>query len=311
MTGGRPPRFSADVVSAIAADALGTSTAEVLHLAVGWGNENWRVRTVEGDDFVLKLGPPGSAPKWEATREAYAIAASRGMPVNELVHFDASCAAAGGWVVRVLRWVDGVDPAPVVADPVPARRFFGELGVAVRSLHQHPVERFSSRLDGSKPGFDRWDAYVAHRWPEIVARVEAAGAFGDVELSELGEEVAALAAAVSDVARPALCHRDLHLGNLLATPDGGLAAVLDFDGAEAWDPAIDVVKLRWLVFPAVGAAAAEAFAAGYGSLPARWDERVRLAELLELVNTVGNAVAAGDPSYERSARRRLAEVRRG
>jgi aminoglycoside phosphotransferase (APT) family kinase protein len=304
----RPPRFEAAVVEAVAADALGAGVAWARHLAVGWGNENWRVRTVTGDDFVLKLGPPESGPKWQATRGAYAVAAARGVPVNELVHFDPSCAAAGGWVVRILRWVDGVEPAPVLSDPAHCRRFFTSLGVAVRSLHEHPVDGFCSRLDGSKPSFGRWDDYVAFRWSEVRARVEAAAAFGEAEISDLERELAESAAAVADVVRPALCHRDLHLGNLLATPDGGLAAVLDFDGAEAWDPAIDVVKLRWLVFPHQPGAA-EAFAAGYGEPPARWDERVRLVDVLELTNTVANAVATQDESFERSARQRLAEVR--
>ena len=113
---------------------------------------------------------------------------------------------------------------------------------------------------------------------------------------------------MAGVVTPALCHRDLHLGNVLATPDGHLAAVLDFDGAEAWDPAIDVVKLRWLVFPD-HEGAADAFARGYGPFPPRWDERVRLVELLELTNTVANAVADGDEAFERSARARLAAVR--
>ena len=307
---GRPPRFEPAVVEEIARNALGEAVAEAHHLAVGWGNENWRVRTEGGSAFVLKLGPPESGPKWQATRGAYGIAASLGVPVNDLVHFDPSCDVAGGWVVRILRWMEGEDAGPVVLGDVERRRrFFAELGVAVRALHSHPVEQFSSRLDGSAPAFDGWDAYVAYRWPQVRARLEAAAAFDADEIDALAAEIAALAAGVADVARPALCHRDLHLGNLLATPEGGLAAVLDFDGAEAWDPAIDVVKLRWLVFPH-HPGAADAFAEGYGEVPAAWDERVRLVELLELTNTVANAVADTDRSFERSARQRLAEVRR-
>ena len=307
---GRPPRFEASTVRAVAEAALGAPIAACDHLPVGWGNENWRVETTSGERFIVKLGPPASAAKWQATGLAAAVAADRGIPVPEVVHADPSCAAAGGWVVRILRWIDAHPPEDVLRKPEATARFFTEVGAAVRTLHDHPVEGFTSRLDGSAPSFARWDGYVAHRWPQIRARCEAAGAFAEGDLDGFEREVRELAAQVSEVAEPACCHRDLHLGNLLATSDGHLAAILDFDGAEAWDPAIDVVKLRWLVFPNFDGSA-EHFAAGYGAWPARWEERVLLVELLELVNTVANAVATGDAAFERSARRRLAEVRGG
>lgn len=305
---GRPARFEPDAVCAIASGALGMDLARVDHVPVGWGNENWRVETVAGERFVLKLGPPDSAAKWQATRLAHEVAAGRGIPVPELVHADMAGAAAGGWIVRILRWIDGHPPEEVLTTTDARRRFFTEVGAAVRTLHDHPVDGFSSRLDGSAPTFDRWDGYVAHRWQQVRARAEAAGAFEHAALDQLGREVAELAAAVAADTEPAICHRDLHLGNLLATADGHLAAVLDFDGAEAWDPAIEMVKLRWLVFPQ-HEGAAEAFSDGYNGWPSHWAERVRLVELLELTNVVGNAVATGDASFEASARTRLAEVR--
>ena len=310
MTNGRPPRFDAATVRAIAADALGADIEHAVHVPVGWGNENWRVETADRRDrFVVKLGPPGSAAKWAATRIAYGVAAERGLPVPELLHADAAGERAGGWVVRILRWIDAHPPEAVLTSNDARARFFTEVGAAVRALHGHPVDAFSSRLDGSAPTFERWDGYVAFRWEQVRARAAAARAFEPQELDALERELTELAQAVADSAEPALCHRDLHLGNLLATDDAHLAAVLDFDGAEAWDPAIEVVKLRWLVFPD-HPGADEHFAAGYGGWPPQWDERVRLAEVLELSNVVANAVANGERAFERSARRRLAEVRR-
>ena len=306
---GRPPRFDAATVAAVAADALGTPIHRVDHVPVGWGNENWRVEIAAGDRFVLKLGPPGSAAKWEATRMAYAAAGDRGLPVPELVHVDLSCEAVGGWVVRILRWIDAHAPHEVLTTPEARARFFTEVGAARRALHGHPVDGFSSRLDGSAPTFSGWDGYVGDRWVRVRARAEAASAFDGAELDDLEAQILELAGTVGGVATPALCHRDLHLDNLLATADGHLAAVLDFDGAEAWDPACELVKLRWLVFPH-HEHAAEHVADGYGTWPACWDERVRLAELLELSNVVANAVATGDAGFERSARARLALVRR-
>jgi Ser/Thr protein kinase RdoA (MazF antagonist) len=302
---GRPPRFSPTAVAAVAEAALGIEIEHAQHLPVGWGNENWRVDGADGLRYVVKLGPRASAPKWQATRQAYAVAADQHVPAPELLHLDPACAAAGGWVVRILRWIEG-EPA----EGVLGAAFFEELGAAVRRLHTHPIDAFSSRLDGSAPSFERWDGYVAHRWPQIRARLAATEAFDRPQIDQLAHEITQRAADVADEARPALCHRDLHLGNLLATADGRLAAILDFDGAEAWDPAIDVVKLRWLVFPSHHGAS-EAFAHGYGPTPPRWDERIHLAELLELTNTVANAIATSDAEFEASARRRLAEVQRG
>jgi Ser/Thr protein kinase RdoA (MazF antagonist) len=293
-------------VAAIASAALGVDVVRAVHLAVGWGNENWRAAAADGTEYVVKFGPPESGPKWAATARAYAIGASQGVPVPELLSFDPSCASAGGWVVRVLRWVDGRQPER------PTASFFAEVGRAVRALHDAPVvDAFSSRLDGSAPSFARWDDYIAYRLPSVVARCRSCDAFAPGDLDALVAEIESVASVVAGDAMAALCHRDLYLGNLLSADasDEHLAAILDFDGAEAWDPPIDVVKLRWLVEPD-HPGAVEAFLDGYGApRSARWDERVRLAELLELTNAVANAVLTKDPTFERSARDRLAEVR--
>ena len=119
-----------------------------------------------------------------------------------------------------------------------------------------------------------------------------------------------LAEAVDDVARPMLCHRDLHADNLLVDPrDGRLVAVLDFDMAEAWDRAADFDKLDRLLLSAFPADAREAFDAAYyrdEPRPPRWEERVRLVVLIEALNTLPNAIAAGwKAAYADEARRRL------
>jgi aminoglycoside phosphotransferase (APT) family kinase protein len=49
---------------------------------------------------------------------------------------------------------------------------------------------------------------------------------------------------VDQFVRPTLVHRDLNLDNLLADEDGNLAAILDFDQAEAWEPMADRLKLE-------------------------------------------------------------------
>jgi aminoglycoside phosphotransferase (APT) family kinase protein len=301
----RPPRFTAQEVQDVTAAALSSPIGEVEHLPVGWGNENWRVR-VGGQRFIAKLGPPESAKKWAATHSVYRLGSSVGLSVPELVHFDAACAAVGGWTLRIFTWMDGVAPAEVLRDQTAISRFFGELARSLRTLHSLPAPAFSSRLDGSAPSYARWSDYIAYRLPRVLERVRATACFADADAVRVVDSITSLATAVDASARSAICHRDVYLDNLLATPSGGVAAILDFDGAEAWDPAIDLVKLRWLVFPD-HPGAEDAFIDSYGE-PPQWEDRLRLAELLELLNAVPNAVATGDAEFEASARRRLQMV---
>ena len=301
----RPARLTPTNVREVVADALGASPEVVVHLPVGWGNENWRVES-RGERLILKLGPPESAAKWGATHDVYRLGRRAGLPVPELVYFDPASEIAGGWIVRIFTWMEGARPEAVLTDAGRIARFFGDLASAARALHALPADAFTSRLDGSAPSFDRWADYVEWRLPQVLDRVRATKSFAEPDTLTIVRLIQELAAEVSSCASPSICHRDLYLDNLLATPDGGVAALLDFDGAEAWDAAIDVVKLRWLVFPNYPTAE-RAFAESYGDRP-QWSERVRLAELLELLNAVPNAIATGSVEFELSARARLRDV---
>lgn len=289
----------------MAAAALGCDVRGASPVPVGWGNENWRVETVN-DRFIAKFGPPESAPKWAATHIVYEVGRRAGLDVPALVHFDAACTGAGGWTLRIFTWMEGAPAAEVLQRRPDNAPFFADLARFARALHALPTPAFTSRLDGSSPSFARWSDYVEHRLHAVLGRVAATSAFTSSEASSLVDTITGLAQDVDDLAAPSICHRDLHLGNLLATPTGRLAAVLDFDGAEAWDPAADVVKLRWLVFPH-HPGSEEAFRDAYGSPPG-WPRRVLLAELLELLNTVPNAIATNDPAFEASARARLRQL---
>lgn len=299
---------SPEQILRLAAEVLDRTIASAERIPLGWANENWRVTTDAGCQFVIKVGPTELAAKWSATRIAYQRAEALGVPAPRLVNLDTACAAVGGRIVRVLTWVDGRDPEVVLEHPEHIERFFSELGAALRVLHDAQVEAFTSRLDGSAPGFDSWDAYVRYRLPGVVERAARCAAFTRDELNTFEREASALATDVSPDIRPSLCHRDLHLGNLLAGDDGRLAAILDFDTAEAWDRAVDTVKLRWQVFPQYAGAAA-AFSQGYFDgepPPAAWDGRVRLTTLLEMINLIANARLDGDHRYEQTWRGHLA-----
>jgi len=302
------PAVGEEEAARLAREALGVAAVAVEPVPVGYGSRNWRVEA-GGDRYVLKVGPPDSAAKWASARAAGALAAAAGVPAPALVHW----AAGPDAVVRVFAWVDGLGLGSLAGRPAAAARFGADLGDALAALHAVTRDAFCSRLDGSAPGFPRWAAYLDHRMGQIRARALANRAFDPATLDRVEAEVAALASAVDRAARPVVCHRDLHPDNLLVDGDGRLVAVLDWDMAEAWDPAGEWFKLDdWLFrrFPAAAAPLAARYRAVHGDL-SRWEERVRLVHLVEGLNAVANAAAEPDRAYEDARRARLADVLAG
>lgn len=278
-------------------------------IARGYGNENWKVPTDDGD-LLVKIARDLGQDKLAAAAVAHHRAASGGVPVPDLLRVDLAGEAFDGRPVRVLRFLAGSHPAEVLITDEAVRRFFTSLGRTLARLHRVPCEGFSSRVGGAT-SFARWAEYVKYRVPQIAQRVAAVDGFGTLDPLALLDRARAVAAEVSPVVAPSIAHRDLYLDNLLAGPDGSLVAILDFDAAEAWDPAVDLVKLRWQVLPEYPPIAAEALLAGYtelDELPPQFERRVWVTELLELINVVANARAQGNQEFGDSALNRLETV---
>jgi aminoglycoside phosphotransferase (APT) family kinase protein len=280
-----------------------------IRLALGYGNENWRV-VVAGRPLLLKIAPrQADLGKAEAASRAQRIAASTGAPVAREILFDPSCQYLDGRIARIFEFLPGLHPASTLISPAANHRFFTSLGRAVATLHSHPCDGFSSRI-GAAPTFTNWAAYVAYRIPQIVERGRTAALLAEDELDAMFGHALALAETVSAVVEPAVTHRDLYLDNLLTDEGALLTGILDFDNAEAWDPAADLVKLRWQVFPHY-AGAEHAFHAGYHStadpLP-RIEKRVRIAEILELSNHAIGARLQGREAFAQASCRRLRAV---
>ncbi|WP_152363948.1 phosphotransferase family protein [Microlunatus speluncae] len=276
----------------------------------GYGNENWRVPTDDGELLVKLARRAFGSEKLTAAARAHRRAAAGGVPVPELLLVDADGAAFEGRSVRVLRFLPGAHPAEVLISEAAVRRFFRSFGRALAQLHRVECEGFSSRV-GGEPIFPTWAEYVEHRVPQISERATATGGIPGIDHESLLQRVLKITAEVSPVVRPSITHRDLYADNLLAGPDGSLVALLDFDLAEAWDPAADQAKLRWLVLADHPPEATEAFFAGYtevDELPPLFEQRVWVAEVLELVNHLANANAADNNDFAASARARLDTV---
>lgn len=288
--------------------AIGRDDLMATPVDEGWGNDNWRIDG-PGGPWLLKLSPASYGPKWAASHRAMALAAAAGVPVPTLVHL----LVEGPMAARLLTWVDGEPAAAVVGDPARTDRFVASLGTALRALHGIRADGFSSRLDGSGPRFASWAAYLAHRLDQVTDRCRAAGAPEPDTVVQAARAVTALAARIDGDAVPTLCHRDLHLANLLVDAAGTLCGVLDWDGAEAWDAAGDVFKLEWLVAPALGVDPDRLEVAEHGPAPAgrphRWAERKLAVQLIEALNVIPNALIQGwAPAFGRSAGDHLARL---
>ncbi len=301
--------YNATDVARVAADLLDDLrvTGPAVRIERGFGNENWRVSTSDGE-VVVKVGLANTdAAKWTAATRAQSLAAEAGVPVPAMLAFTPACDLVDGRVVRIIEWVEGIHPPSVLTDTAAERRFFGDFGAALARLHTVQWHAFSSRLDGSAPEFATWTEYVEYRLPQIERR--GADVFAPGEFAYIAGIVAETAAAVSSVVVPTLTHRDLFFDNLLVRSDGHLVAVLDWDAAEAWDPAIDLVKPRYQMFPIAHAQAVEAFWAAYPPLD-RLEARLLVVDLLEQANAVANARLLGDGEYEQRCRRWLAAALR-
>ena len=138
------------------------------------------------------------------------------------------------WPWSIVDWFDGTDGASVEGEAraglaEPLARFVSELAVPAPDAPRNPVR--------GVPLAARHEA-VGTRLRSLAGRMEVA------HLEEAWRR--AIDAQVWD-GPPILLHGDLHPGNLVIGPDGGLAAVLDFGDVTSGDPATDLAT-AWLTF---------------------------------------------------------------
>lgn len=190
--------------------------------------------------------------------------------------------------LRRVRRPDGADPraparsAPGSAEsdsgrnwagaltaPAAVERFLTDLGAAVARLHRissTPSPRGSAAarlldLVGLPGSSDSADRRAGSR-----GRLVPAGPAGRTVPAGHRGRTPGL-----PVVPPRLTHRDLHLDDVIATEDGRAAAIVDFDRAEARDPAADPVKPRRQIcgeYPGSEAAFRAGHRAVAGAVPA-------------------------------------------
>jgi hygromycin-B 7''-O-kinase len=156
---------------------------------------------------------------------------------------------------------------------------YAQIGRLLRDFHRIPMEAFGYiGPNGIWTAHASNHDYLTHQFQRKLKEFVARG--GKAELAQrVAGHVSKRAQLFEGCTQAVLCHNDLHAGNLLATArDGGLrlTGVLDFEGALAGDPLMDVAKAIYCLDKACTRALLE----GYGPMDReRWSETLDLYHL--------------------------------
>lgn len=208
-------------------------------LANGWDNTVLRL----GDDLILRLPRREAAAPLVRNEQRWLpeLAPMLPVPIPVPVRTGKPSAALGyPWAWSVLPWIDGKRVEDI---PVAERRHLAEpLAAFHRALHRPaPADAPANPVRGVP---------LAARAEVFRRRLERGSVPDPHRLLALFEDCVA---APRWDGLPVWLHGDPHAGNLLATPDGGLA-VIDFGDITSGDPATDLA-IAWFAFDAEGRAA--------------------------------------------------------
>jgi aminoglycoside phosphotransferase (APT) family kinase protein len=163
----------------------------------------------------------------------------------------------------------------------PAQRLsaYAQIGELLREFHRIAMDAFG--YIGARGIFTAHSTnqdYLTHQFQRKLKEFTERG--GDAGLArQVAGHLAERAALLGACTHAVLCHNDLHAGNLLATVANGsllLTGVLDFEGALAGDPLMDVAKaLYYLDSESRGA-----LLQGYGAMDREhWSQTLDLYHL--------------------------------
>jgi aminoglycoside phosphotransferase (APT) family kinase protein len=177
--------------------------------------------------------------------------------------------------------LDGSILGELEANLAPVQRLsaYAQVGRLLREFHGISMDVFGYiGATGILAGHSTNRAYMTHQFQRKLNEFVERG--GDAGLGQrLAGHFADRAELLNACTRAVLCHNDLHAGNLLATVSNGslmLAGVLDFEGALAGDPLMDVAKALYYL----DAEARGALLEGYGVMErAHWRQTIDLYHL--------------------------------
>lgn len=253
-------------IAAVVVDGLGAvDVVDAVELSGGTFAAVWRVSLADGRDVVVKVGPPPGARllRYErglipAEAEYFRLVGERapGVPVPSVL------AASDGWIITTL-----LPGRPLTGGDAPRART--ELGAAIAAVHEISGPHFG--YPGDRPSGTDWPTAFG----AIVAALRADAAEWNVPLPPLDGVLERHRGVLAAVTRPALLHFDLWDGNVLVSPSGGLAGLVDGERYLYGDPLLDLVSPA--LFRRIEDEPDHPFLRGYRPAPFDAAARTRLA----------------------------------
>ncbi|MFB7073988.1 phosphotransferase, partial [Streptomyces sp. NPDC056290] len=227
------PALSRADIESVLADGLGpVSIVNAAELSGGSFATVWRADLADGREVVVKAGPPSTARllAYEkrlipAEAEYFRVVRDRapGVPVPSVL------AVCDDWIITTL-----LPGRPLTEEDAPRARI--ELGAAVAAVHEISGPHFG--YTGERPSGQDWPTVFA----AAVTSLRADAAEWNVPLPPLEGAVERHHDVLAEVIRPALLHFDLWDGNVLVSPSGGLAGLVDGERYLYGDPLLDLVS---------------------------------------------------------------------
>ncbi|WP_257166583.1 phosphotransferase family protein [Bradyrhizobium sp. SRS-191] len=265
------PDRQLDVSSAEAMLARAKLDARVRSVSLLHGGEISAVYALDIEDdhppLVAKIYPDSMS--WKMRKEARLLELVHDrlpVPAPRLHLADATRELIGLHYV-VMSWLDGdlLGPLEQSLSQPQRRDAFRQVGRLSRAFHDIAMDAFGYiGADGVSPAHTDNRSYLTYQFERKLAEWGRRG--GQPDLAErIARHVAGRGDLFETCAGPVLCHNDLHPGNVLAQMADGavrLTGVVDFEGALAGDPLMDVAKAIYYLSPEQR----DAFLDGYGPI---------------------------------------------
>ncbi|GAB3815379.1 hypothetical protein GCM10028799_16570 [Kribbella italica] len=256
----------------------GWEIAEVLSRSGGQLSAVFEVRGADGGVVIVKVYDPEWA--WKQGKEVHVYGVLKpelGELVPSVVHVEPE---GERFAFTVLSKVDGVPLSEV--DGADYRRIYEQAGELLRRIHRIPQPAYGYLTDRVLEPVATNALYMARQFAKKLREFEELG--GDAGLHQRITAYVAEHPVPADVT-PVLCHNDFHEGNLLVDPETWrLNGIIDVENAIAADPLLDLAKAQYYSIKD-DRAKLDGLLAGYGELPADWEQRTttyRLYHALEL-----------------------------
>ncbi|MDA0270783.1 MAG: aminoglycoside phosphotransferase family protein [Chloroflexi bacterium] len=284
------PALTPEVAQALHATLPGCDPARATVAGAGWDVTAWRVPAPDGDWTVRVPRHADAAAVIESQHRLNELLAGHGLPVppgSRLLRDEQGRLLAG-----LYRYVDGTEARPV--GRAARQRLTLELGDFLTRLHPLAGAAKAAGLAvPHEPWPEVWSPLIDRCAALLPPRTEGWIRATGVRLERASRVLPP----------PVLVHADLKSEHVLLGADGTIAAVLDFEGVQITDPAVDFAR----IIQAWGRPFAERVLAAYrGTLDVACMERAQAYRDIEALQAIDNAEQYGQQALLPWARRDLA-----